>query len=325
MTDHAIRFDQLGGPEVLRYETVDVPGPGEGEVRLRQTAIGVNLIDTYYRSGLYSTTLPSGLGVEAAGTVEAVGPGVSELAAGDRVAYCLGTLGGYATARTYPAARLVRLPADVGDEAAAAALLKGLTAWYLIRRLRPLRPGETILVHAAAGGVGTILTQWAHHLGARVIGVVGSSAKAEIARAFGADEVILSGHEEVPARVRAMTDGRGVPVVYDSVGRDTFEASLDSLARFGLLVSFGNASGPAPAVTPLTLMARGSVFLTRPLLNHYIEERADLEAGARELFELIASGAIRPLIGQRVPLAEAAAAHAMLERRATSGATILLP
>lgn len=325
MTETAIRFDRFGGPGVLHAEPVDLPPPGEGEVRLRQTAVGVNMIDTYHRTGLYQVTLPSGLGVEAAGIVEAVGPGVGGIEVGDRVAYCLGGPGSYATARNVPAQRLLRIPTGMPDETAAAVLLKGLTTWYLLRRARALAAGETVLVHAAAGGMGTLLCQWAHALGARVIGTVGSPEKAEVARANGADEVILYREEDVPARVRELTDGRGVPVVYDSVGKDTFEGSLDSLARFGLLVTFGNASGPAPAVSPLTLMQKGSVFLTRPLLNHYIEDPRELAAGSVELFDQIRSGAIRPRIGQRLRLTDAAEAHALLERRATTGSTILIP
>lgn len=325
MTERAIRLEQTGGPECLHYQPVEVPEPGEGEVRLRHTAIGVNFIDVYYRTGLYSTSLPSGLGVEGAGIVEAVGPDVLNVAVGDRVSYCLGPLGSYSTARILPAGLVVKLPDSIDDAAAAAVTLKGLTAWYLLRRVRPLRPGDTILVHSAAGGVGTILTQWAHHLGARVLATVGSPEKVDLARSNGADDVILNRSEDVAARVRDLTDGLGVSVVYDSIGRDTFESSLDSLARFGLLVSFGNASGPAPSVAPLTLMAKGSLFLTRPLLGHYIAARTDLDAGAAELFGLVAAGVLRPVIGQRFALSEAAAAHRVLESRATTGATTLIP
>jgi NADPH2:quinone reductase len=259
------------------------------------------------------------------GVVEALGRAVTGVSVGERVAYCVAPLGSYATARVFPAAQLVKVPDGVTDEQAAAVTLKGLTAWYLLRRVRRLQAGETILVHAAAGGVGTLLAQWAHHIGARVIGTVGSEQKAELARANGADEVILYRTEDVATRVRELTSGAGVPVVYDSVGKDTFESSLDSLARFGLMVSFGNASGPAPTVAPLTLMSKGSVFLTRPLLGHYIAERAELEAGAAELFGLVADGVLRPVIGQHLPLADAAEAHRRLEARATTGATILLP
>jgi len=325
MSEWAIRLVETGGPDLLRHEPVAVTEPGDGEVRVRHTAIGVNFIDVYYRTGLYSTPLPSGLGVEGAGVLEAIGPGVTGFARGDRVAYCVGPLGSYATARVLPASHIVKLPDAVTDAQAAAVTLKGLTAWYLLHRVRRLQAGETVLIHAVAGGVGTILTQWARHLGARVIGTAGSPEKAELARSGGADEVILYRTEGVAARVRELTDGVGVPVVYDSIGKDTFEASLDSLARFGLMVSFGNASGPAPAVAPLTLMTKGSLFLTRPLLGHYIAERAELEAGAAELFGLVADGVIRPVIGLQLPLSDAAEAHRRLESRATTGATVLIP
>jgi NADPH2:quinone reductase len=325
MSEWAIRLAETGGADRLRYEQVELPMPGEGDVAVRHTAIGVNFIDVYYRIGLYPAPLPSGIGVEGVGVVEAVGAGVSGVRVGDRVSYCVAPLGSYATARVYPAAQLVRIPDGVSDEQAAAVTLKGLTAWYLLRRVRRLQAGETILVHAAAGGVGTILTQWAHHIGARVIGTAGSEEKAQLARANGADDVILYRSEDVAGRVRELTGGAGVPVVYDSVGKDTFETSLDSLARFGLMVSFGNASGAAPAVAPLTLMSKGSLFLTRPLLGHYIAERSELEAGAAELFGLVADGVLRPVIGQRLPLAEAAEAHRRLESRVTTGATVLIP
>jgi NADPH2:quinone reductase len=325
MTEWAIHLDETGGPDRLRHGPVTVPEPGQGEIRVRHTAIGVNFIDVYYRSGLYPATLPSGLGVEGAGVIEEIGPGVTGLVVGDRVAYCGGPLGSYATARVLPAQHVVKVPAGVTDTSAAAVTLKGLTAWYLLHRVRRLRAGETILVHAAAGGVGTILTQWAHHLGARVIGTAGNDEKAALARSAGADEVILYRTEDVAARVRELTDGAGVPVVYDSIGKDTFEGSLDALARFGLMVSFGNASGPAPAVAPLTLMNKGSLFLTRPLLGHYIAERTEFEAGAAELFALVADGTLRPVIGQQLALSDAARAHRDLEARATSGATILIP
>ncbi|MGZ8725389.1 MAG: quinone oxidoreductase family protein [Aeromicrobium sp.] len=316
---------RTGGPEVMSYETAEAVPPGTGEVRVRHTAIGVNFIDVYHRTGLYELPLPSGLGVEGAGIVEAVGAGVPGLVAGDRVGYCLGKVGAYSSTRLVSAERLLRLPDGIDAETAAAVLLKGLTVWYLLRRLRPLRPGDPILVHAAAGGVGSILTQWAHRLGARVIATVGSPEKAERARANGADEVILYRQEDVPTRVRELTGGRGVAVVYDSVGRDTFDSSLDSLERFGLMVSFGNASGPVPPVTPLKLMEKGSLFLTRPLLAHYIETRQELEAGASELFDLILTEGIRPFVGQRYPLSRAAEAHRALERGSTFGSTVLIP
>jgi NADPH2:quinone reductase len=325
MTEHAIRFAETGGPEVLRFEAVEVPPPAEGEVLVRHRAIGVNFIDTYYRSGLYPTPLPSALGSEGAGVVEAVGPGVTSVALGERVAYCRGPLGAYATARVLPARDVIPVPDGVSDEVAAAVVLKGLTAWYLVRRVHPIAPGDDVLVHAGAGGVGSLLVQWARHLGARVIATAGAEDKADLARANGADDVILYCTEDVPARVRELTGGAGVRVVYDSVGRDTFEASLDALARRGLMVSFGNASGAAPAVAPLTLMRKGSLFLTRPLLGDYIADRSELEAGADELFGLIRDGVLRPTIGQQFDLADAAEAHRALEARATVGSTVLRP
>jgi NADPH:quinone reductase len=323
MRDRAIVIHRTGGPEVISYEAVAAVRPGPGEVRIRHTAIGVNFIDVYHRTGLYDLPLPSGLGVEGAGVVETVGSGVTDLVAGDHVAYCLGKVGAYATARVVPAERLLKLPDGITEETAAAVLLKGLTAWYLMRRLRTLLPGEPILIHAAAGGVGSILTQWAHRLGVRVIATAGNQEKADRALEYGADEVILYRQEDTATRVRELTGGHGVSVVYDSVGRDTFESSLDSLARFGLMVSFGNASGPVPPVSPLTLMAKGSLFLTRPLLAHYVELRPDLEEGAGELFGLVLAGGIRPNVGQRYPLSQAADAHRALERGSTSGSTIL--
>jgi NADPH:quinone reductase len=325
MIDRAIVIHRTGGPEVMAFETVEAQRPGPGEVRLRHTAIGVNFIDVYHRSGLYDLPLPSGLGVEAAGVVEAVGIGVTDFAVGDRVGYCLGLVGAYSTARVLPVDRLVRLPNEITDETAASVLLKGLTAWYLLRRLHPMTAGESILVYAAAGGVGSILTQWARCLGARVIAAVSSPEKAERATENGADEVILYRQEDVAARVRELTGGLGVSVVYDSVGRDTFDSSLDSLKHFGLMVSFGNASGPPPPVSPLTLMAKGSLFLTRPLLAHYIEYRSELQAGAADLFDHVLANEIRPIIGQRYQLAEAAQAHRAVESGETLGSTILLP
>lgn len=325
MIERAIRVYEHGGPEVLRHEEVQVPDPGPGEVRLRHTAIGVNLRDTYDRKGLYPLSLPATLGVEVAGVVKAVGAEVTGFGHGDHVAYCGDPLGGYATAGVYPADRLVGVPEGVTDEDAAALLLKGLTVWFLFRRVHEVRGGETILFHAAAGGVGLIACQWARHLGVRLIGTAGSRAKADAALAHGASEVILYREEDVPARVRELTDGAGVPVVYDSVGRDTWLASLDSLGPLGLMVSFGNASGPVEGVRLLDLASRGSLFATRPRLADYTAAAGDLRTGARELFDLVLAGTIRATIGQRFPLAEAAEAHRALEARATTGSTILIP
>jgi NADPH2:quinone reductase len=321
----AVRIHETGGPEVLRFEQVELAAPGPGEARVRHHAVGVNFIDTYHRSGLYPLPLPAVLGTEAAGVVEAVGEGVAEVAVGQRVAYAGTITGAYTEARNIAAARLVPLPGGVSCEQAAAMLLKGMTAEYLLRRTYPVRAGETILIHAAAGGVGLIACQWAHALGARVIGVVGSEAKAGLARAHGCDEVLVAPGAELAARVRALTGGRGVPVVYDSVGRDTFEASLDCLAPRGLMVSFGNASGPVPPVSPLALGARGSLYLTRPSLGAYTADRTELLASAAALFEAVLAGAVTVEITGRHPLAGAAQAHRDLEGRRTTGSLVLLP
>lgn len=323
MTDRVVRLYEHGGPDVLRLEEVEVGDPAPGEVRIRHTAIGVNFRDIYDRTGLYPLPLPSGIGVEAAGMVEAVGPGVTDLSVGDRVASFSEPFGAYATARCFPADRLVPIPNGVTDEDAAAVLLKGLTVWFLFRRVRELRSGETILFHAAAGGVGLIACQWARHLGARLIGTAGSREKADAALAHGAAEMV--GYQDVPARVRELTDGSGVPVVYDSVGRDTWIASLDSLAPRGLMVSFGNASGPVEGVRLLDLASRGSLYATRPRLGDYTASKEELRAGASELFDLVLRGAIRATIGRRFPLAEAVDAHRALEARETTGSTILIP
>lgn len=321
----AIRVSRHGGPEVL--ETVDetVPPPAPGEVRLRQTAIGLNFIDTYFRAGVYQAPLPHGLGQEAAGVVEALGPGVDSLAVGDRVAYGTGPLGAYAAVRNVAASRLVTVPAAVSDEIAAAVLLKGMTAYYLLHQTHAVQAGETLLVHAAAGGVGSLLVPWAKALGARVIGTVGSADKALLAKASGCDEVILYRDQDVAAEVRRLTGGRGVDVVYDSVGRDTFTASLDSLRPRGLFVSYGNASGKAAPFEPVLLAERGSLFFTRPTLAHYTATRGELDQAAGALFGMIGRGVLRPAIGQRWPLREAAAAHAALESRQTTAASVLLP
>jgi NADPH:quinone reductase len=323
--ESAVRIHETGGPEVLRYESIELLEPSVGEVRVRQTAIGLNFVDTYYRSGLYPVELPAALGNEGVGVVEAVGPDVDSFSVGDRVGYCTGPTGSYATARNYPAEFLVSLPDGIADEDAASLLLQGITAWYLLRRLRPVQTGETIVVHAAAGGVGSLVCQWASHLGVRVIGTVGSPAKAAIARDNGAAEVVLYHDDDVARRVREVTDGLGVPVVYDGIGRSTFEVSLDCLQPRGLLVSYGNSSGPVTGVALGMLASKGSLFVTRPILAHYVGRREDLVAGATELFGLVLAGAIQPRIGQRYPLREAAEAHRALESARTIGSTVLIP
>lgn len=322
---HAVRFYETGGPEVLQFEAVDVPPPAAGEVRVRHTAVGLNFIDTYHRSGLYPVPLPSGIGLEAAGVVEALGEGVSGLQVGDRVAYGTGPLGACATEANRPAETLVRIPDGVEDDVAAAIMLKGMTAGYLLTMTRPVVAGETVLIHAAAGGTGLLMVQWARHLGARVIGVVGNEDKAALARAHGCDETVLRGQDDLVARVRELTDGAGVPVVYDSVGRATFEASLDCLAARGMLVSFGNASGPAPAIEPGVLAAKGSLYLTRPTLVHYTRTREELETLAGSVLDLVASGVLKVRVEQKFPLADVAGAHRALEAGSTLGATVFTP
>jgi NADPH2:quinone reductase len=321
----AIRFHETGGPEVLRYEDVEVGEPKEGEARVRHTAIGVNYVDTYHRSGLYKLPLPSGLGVEGAGVVEAVGKGVSHLRAGDRVAYAGGPPGGYAQVRLIPADRLIQLPAGIADPQAAAMMLKGITAWMLTHRVHAVRAGETVLFHAAAGGVGLVAVQWLKALGATVIGTVGSDEKAKLARAHGCDHVIVYTREDFTKRVRELTGGAGVPVVYDSVGKDTFQGSLDCLSPAGLMVSFGNASGAVPPFDIAQLAAKGSLFLTRPTLFSYTARREDLEAGARALLQVVQSGKVKVEVGRTYPLAEAAQAHRDLQSRKTTGSLVLLP
>jgi len=321
-----VRIHATGGPEVLRLETIDPGRPGPGEVLLRQTAIGLNFIDTYHRSGLYPLpALPHGIGQEAAGVVEEIGAGVTGLGQGMRVAYAAGTPGAYAERRVLPAARLIPLPDDIDDRTAAGMMLRGMTAEYLIRRTFKVEPGMTVLFHAAAGGVGAIACQWLKHLGAKVLGTVGSDEKAARARQDGCDEVIVYTREKFPERVREITSGRGVPVVYDSVGKATFEGSLDCLARRGMLVSFGNASGAPPPLDPLVLSRKGSLYLTRPTLMDYTATREELLESARALFDVVRRGAVRIRVGQTFPLAEAAAAHRALESRATVGSTVLLP
>jgi len=321
---YAIRIHETGGPEQLRWEQVEVGRPGPGEVRVRNTAIGVNFIDTYHRTGLYPVPLPATLGTEGAGVVEAVGPRVKGFRVGDRVAYAQ-PMGAYAEVVLRPADRLVKIPAGVDDRVAAAMMLKGMTAYYLCRRTYKVQRGDTILVHAAAGGVGQILCQWAKHLGATVIGTVGSDAKAALARKVGCKHVIVTEREKISERVKAITKGRGVPVVYDGVGKDTFFESLDSLAPLGLLVSYGNASGPVPPFNVLELSKRGSLFVTRPTLMTYVAKREDLVRAARELFAVVKKRAVRIAVNQTYALKDAAQAHRDLEARKTTGSTILLP
>lgn len=325
MSAHAIRFHSTGGPEVLEWDAVQVGEPGPGELRLRQTAVGVNFIDVYHRTGLYPVPLPSGLGAEAAGVVEAVGPEVTDLKPGDRVAYGTGPLGAYAERRVMPARHVVKLPDVLNERQAAGMMLRGMTAQYLLRRTYRVTEGERVLVHAAAGGVGLILVQWAKHLGATVIGTAGSQAKADIARAHGADHVILYDEEDFPARVRELTGGNGVHVVYDGVGKATFMGSLDCLAPRGMMVSFGNASGAVPPFDLLLLARKGSLYVTRPTLASYTATRDELVASAEDLFNVVTAGAVRIEVGQTFPLELAAEAHRALEARATTGSTVLLP
>jgi len=320
----AIRIHSHGGPEVLRAETVEVGDPGPGEVRVRHTAVGLNLIDVYQRTGLYPMTLPAVLGREAAGVIDSVGTGVRGFSRGDRIGYVLAGSGAYAQARILPAERVLKLPADISDRDAAAVLLKGLTAHALVRRTYRVRKGDSVLVHAAAGGAGLLLLQWAKYLGARVIGVVGTEAKAALAREHGADHVLV-GTEDLAVRVRELTGGKGVAAAFDSVGKDTFMASLDCLKPLGMMVSYGNASGPAPAIAPLELARRGSLFLTRPMLFDYIAAPADLRKAAAELFAMVGSGVLKVRIGQTYPLTDIARAHADLEARRTTGSTVLIP
>ncbi|HJU21389.1 MAG TPA: quinone oxidoreductase [Casimicrobiaceae bacterium] len=321
----AIRFHQTGGPEVLRLETVDVAPPGPGEVRVRNTAIGVNFIETYQRSGLYQLPLPSGIGSEAAGVVEAVGPGVEGLAKGDRVASCLGPVGAYSTERNVPADRLVKLPEGIDDRTAAALMLKGLTVEYLFNETYPLKRGDTILFHAAAGGVGLIACQWARALGVTMIGTVGSDDKARLAREHGCAHTIVYTREDFVRRVKEITGGKGVPVVYDAVGKDTFPASLDCLAPRGMFVSFGNASGPVPPLNLMLLSQKGSLYVTRPTLVTYASTHASLTAMADKMFALVKEGKVKADVRQTFPLAEAAEAHRSLHARKTTGATLLIP
>ena len=321
----AIRYDQPGGPDVMKWVDVEVGAPKAGEVRIRQHAVGLNYIDVYFRTGLYPQPLPGGLGMEAAGEVTAVGDGVTAFKAGDRVAYVGQPPGAYAQERVMPAERIVKLPDGIGYDDAASVMLQGLTAHYLLRRTYPVKAGDTILIHAAAGGVGLLVCQWAKALGATVIGTVGSDEKAELAKAHGCDHPIVYMRENFTQRVKAITNGAGVPVVYDSIGKDTYIGSLDCLAPLGYFVSFGNASGPLPPIDSKEFSSRGSLFFTRPTLFSYIAKRADLEAAAAELFDVILSGKVKTSINQRYPLAEVGRAHADLEARKTTGSTILVP
>jgi NADPH2:quinone reductase len=322
---HAIRIHEYGGPEVMRWDEIPARDPGKGEALVRQTAVGLNFIDVYERTGLYGGSLPGGLGREAAGVVAAVGPGVREVKPGDRVAYASNTPGAYAEERLLPASQLVPVPEGVSDRLAAAALLKGMTAQALLRRTYRVRKGTVAVVHAAAGGVGSILVQWALHLGAHVIAVVGSDDKAAAVRALGCREVLISGRDDLAAGVRALTKGKGAHVVYDSVGKDTFFASLDALRPLGLMVTYGNASGPVPPLAPLELARRGSLFLTRPVLFSYTSTRSDLLRTAREVFEVIGRGVVRIEIGQTYAMRDVQQAHRDLQSRRTIGSTVLLP
>jgi NADPH2:quinone reductase len=319
----AIRIHEIGGPEVLKWEEVTVGEPGPGEVRLRHGAVGLNFIDVYFRTGVYGADVPFTPGLEASGVVEALGEGVSDLRVGDRVAYAAPPAGAYSEERLMPADRVVKVPEGVDHEVAAAMMLKGMTAQYLLRQTYQVKAGDTILVHAAAGGVGLIACQWAKHLGATVIGTVGSDEKAELAAAHGCHHPIVYTRENLVERVKSITDGEGVPVVYDSVGKDTFMQSLDCLRPLGTMVTFGQSSGPVPSLEVGLLAAKGSLFLTRPTLMTYTAKREDLVATADELFEVVKTGAVKLEINQRFPLREAAAAHRALEGRQTTGSTIL--
>ena len=323
---------EKGTPDVFRWEAIEVPAPGPGEIRLRNEAVGVNFVDTYHRRGIPHPwpvpALPLVLGFEGVGRVEEAGPGVTGFTAGDRVAYALPPHGAYSQVRVYPAEKLLKVPASldhVDDRVLAAAMLKGLTVQYLLRRTYRVARGDVVLVHAAAGGTGLLLCQWARHLGAIVVGTVGSAAKAEQARAAGADHVVVHGEGDFLATVREVTNGEGCAVVYESIGRDTFRRSLDCLRPLGMMASYGHASGPPDPVDVVELGARGSLFLTRPAIMHYLAKRAELARGAQELFEVLARGVVRPAVNHVYPLAQAADAHRALEARETTGATVLLP
>ncbi|WP_167085338.1 NADPH:quinone reductase [Rhizomicrobium palustre] len=321
----AIRFHETGGPEVLTLEEVELAPPGPGEVTVRLAAIGVNFIETYQRSGLYKLPLPSGLGGEGAGTVEAVGNGVTDFQIGDRVAYCTASPGSYAEAQNVLATKLIHLPDEIGFETAAAAMLKGLTAQYLLKQTYVVKKGETILFHSAAGGVGLIASQWAKHLGARVIGTVGSDSKIALAQENGCDLVLNLNQDDWVAKVKEANGGKGLAVVYDSVGKDTFAGSLDCLAPRGLMVSFGNSSGAVDPFSPTLLSQKGSLYLTRPTLFHYASTPQELQAMADDLFAVLATGAVKIAVNQRFELKDARAAHQALQSRQTTGATVLIP
>jgi NADPH2:quinone reductase len=321
----AIRIHQTGGPEVMRWEEVVVGDPAPGEARVRHEAVGLNYIDVYHRNGLYPLPLPAGLGMEGAGVIEAVGPGVTGLAPGDRVAYAGGPLGAYSQVRCMPADRLLKMPDSLDFRTGAAMMLQGLTAAYLLRRTYRVQPGDAVLIHAAAGGVGLIACQWAKSLGATVIGTVSNEAKAALATAHGCDHIIYYTHEDVAARVREITAGEGVAVVYDGVGKDTFTGSLDSLRVCGMMVSFGNASGPVAPFDPLLLSQKGSIFITRPTLMHYTAKRDDLQSLGTALFDIVTSGKVKIEVNQTYALSDAAHAHRDLEARKTTGSTILIP
>ena len=322
---HAIRIHQTGGPEVLQWEEIEIADPGPGQVRIRHTAIGVNFIDTYFRSGLYPMPLPATIGREAAGLVDAIGPGVTELAIGDRVAYCTVNHSAYAEMSVVPVEKLVKLPDGVTDVQAACMMLKGLTAQYLLRRTYPLKAGDTILFHAAAGGVGLIACQWTKALGVTMIGTVGSDEKAELAKAHGCAHTIVYTRENFVERTRELTDGKGVQVVYDGVGKDTFMQSLDCLVKFGLMVNFGNASGAVPPFAPNILAGKGSLYVTRPTLDTYAATRPDMVAMADDLFQLVLAGKIKIEPSKIFALKDAAEAQRELESRKTTGSIILVP
>ena len=323
MNTHAIRIHEYGGPEVLKWEEIDLAEPGEGEAQIRHTAIGLNLIDTYHRTGLYPMDLPVGLGSEAAGIVEAIGDGVTDVSVGDRVVYTGMPTDSYSERRNFNASRLVKIPEGITDNVAAAVLLKGLTAWYLLRRSYRVQKGDPILLYAAAGGVGSLVSQWASQIGATVIGVVSTDEKAELAKSQGCAHIVMA-DDDIPSRVRELTDGSGVAAVYDSVGKDSFMASLDSLRPHGTMVSFGNASGPVDPFSPLELAKRGSLYVTRPVLFTFIETREKLLSACDELFEAMNSG-VKVRIGQTYALKDAAQAHLDIEARLTTGSTVLLP
>jgi len=325
MKTNAIRIHEYGGPEVLQFGEVELADPAPGEARIRHTAIGLNFIDTYHRTGLYPVELPTGLGSEAAGIVDAVAADVTVVKVGDRVVYTGRPADAYSEYRNFAADQLVPVPEGVSDEAAAAVLLKGLTAWYLLRRSYNVQPGDPILLHAAAGGVGSLASQWANHLGATVIGVVSTAAKAELARAQGCHHVIMADNDDIAAEVRALTGGEGVAAVYDSIGRDTFTNSLDALRPHGVMVTFGNASGPVDPFAPAELAKRHSLYVTRPILFDFIDTRERLLEATAALFDVVGKGIVKINVNQRYALKEAAQAHRDLEARKTTGSTVLVP